>query len=66
MSRPPLEVADIVRCAGQSFLERSRKRITGSIKKCCWPESGMDVLVLKTGAFGGLLTGRPEDLGVTG
>ena len=27
---------------------------------------GMDVLVLKTGAFGGLLTGRPEDLGVTG
>jgi len=32
MSRPPQEVADIVRCAGQSFLERSRKRITGSIK----------------------------------
>ena len=25
----------------------------------------MDVLVLKTGAFGGLLTGRPEDLGET-
>jgi len=24
MSRPPLEVADIVRCAGQSFLENSR------------------------------------------
>jgi hypothetical protein len=24
---------------------------------------GMDVLVLKTGAFGGLLTGAPEDLG---
>jgi len=23
MSRPPLEMADIVRCAGQSFLERS-------------------------------------------
>jgi len=25
MSRPPLEVADIVRCAGQSFLENSRR-----------------------------------------
>jgi hypothetical protein len=25
MSRPPLEVADIVRCAGQSFVERSRR-----------------------------------------
>jgi Transposase zinc-binding domain len=27
VSRPPLEVADIVRCAGQAFLERSRKWI---------------------------------------
>jgi predicted RNA-binding Zn-ribbon protein involved in translation (DUF1610 family) len=27
MSRPPLEVADIVRCAGQAFLEHSRKWI---------------------------------------
>ena len=25
MSRPPLEVADIVRCAGQSFIEHSRQ-----------------------------------------
>jgi hypothetical protein len=25
MSRPPLEVADIVRCAGQSFVDRSRR-----------------------------------------
>src|SRR5271157_438010 len=25
MSRPPLEMADIVRCAGQSFLDRSRR-----------------------------------------
>jgi hypothetical protein len=28
MNRPPLEVADIVRCAGQSFVERSRKWIS--------------------------------------
>src|ERR1022692_2667868 len=25
MSRPPLEMADIVRCAGQSFVDRSRR-----------------------------------------
>ncbi len=29
MNRPPLEVADIVRCAGRSFIERSRKWING-------------------------------------
>ena len=29
MNRPPLEVADIVRCAGQSFIERSHKWING-------------------------------------
>ncbi len=29
MNRPPLEVADIVRSAGQSFVERSRKWING-------------------------------------
>ena len=28
MNRPPLEVADIVRCAGESFRERSRRWIT--------------------------------------
>ncbi len=28
MSRPPLEVADIVRAAGQKFIERSRRWIT--------------------------------------
>jgi hypothetical protein len=37
MNRPPLEVADIVRCAGQSFVERSRKWINGNTKRCCWP-----------------------------
>lgn len=36
MNRPPLEVADIVRCAGQSFIERSRKWINGllAITRC--------------------------------
>jgi hypothetical protein len=33
MNRPPLEVADIVRCAGQSFIERSRKWINGQHEK---------------------------------
>src|ERR1700686_5102465 len=33
MNRPPLEVADIVRCAGRSFLERSRKWINGQHEK---------------------------------
>ena len=28
MSRPPLEVADLVRAAGDAFIERSRKWIT--------------------------------------
>src|SRR5712664_2457097 len=28
MSRPPLEVADLVRAAGDTFIERSRKWIT--------------------------------------
>jgi hypothetical protein len=28
MDRPPLEVADLVRAAGQAFIERSRKWIT--------------------------------------
>jgi len=37
MNRPPLEVADIVRCAGQSFIERSRKWINGQHERCCWP-----------------------------
>jgi hypothetical protein len=33
MNRPPLEVADIVRAAGHSFVERSRKWINGQHKK---------------------------------
>ena len=38
MNRPPLEMADIVRCAGQSFLERSQQAgSTGNTRRCCWP-----------------------------
>ena len=43
MSRPPLEVADIVRCAGQSFLEHSRRWMNWQHQKVllaitrCWP-----------------------------
>src|ERR1019366_2253488 len=33
VNRPPLEVADIVRCAGQSFIECSRKWINGQHEK---------------------------------
>jgi len=33
MNRPPLEVADIVRCAGQSFIERSRRWINAQHEK---------------------------------
>jgi hypothetical protein len=33
MNPPPLEVADIVRCAGQSFVERSRRWINGQHEK---------------------------------
>jgi len=33
MNRPPLEVADIVRCAGESFRERSRRWITWQHRK---------------------------------
>jgi hypothetical protein len=33
MNRPPLEVADIVRCTGQSFIEHSRKWITWQHQK---------------------------------
>jgi hypothetical protein len=33
MSRPPLEVADIIRSAGQSFVERNRKWINGQHEK---------------------------------
>jgi transposase-like zinc-binding protein/putative transposase len=33
MTRPPLEVADIVRCAGPSFVERNRNWINGQHEK---------------------------------
>ena len=33
MNRPPLEVADIVRHAGSSFVERSRRWINGQHEK---------------------------------
>jgi hypothetical protein len=33
MNRPPLEVADIVRSAGESFLEKSRRWITWQHRK---------------------------------
>jgi len=35
MTRPPLEVADIVRSAGPSFVERNRQWINGQHKRCC-------------------------------
>ena len=31
MSRPPLEVADLIRAAGQQFIEANRRWITGHI-----------------------------------
>ena len=33
MSRPPLEMADVVRCAGQSFIEHSRRWINWQHRK---------------------------------
>jgi hypothetical protein len=48
MSRPPLEVADIVRCAGQSFVERSRKWINGQHEKVL-----LAITRCRTAALGG-------------
>ena len=48
MNRPPLEVADIVRCAGQSFIERSRKWITGQHEKVL-----LAITRCRTAALGG-------------
>jgi hypothetical protein len=48
MSRPPLEVADIVRYAGQSFVERSRKWITGQHQKVL-----LAITRCRTAALGG-------------
>src|ERR1700678_326636 len=48
MSRPPLEVADIVRYAGQSFVERNRKWITGQHQKVL-----LAITRCRTAALGG-------------
>jgi hypothetical protein len=48
MSRPPLEVADIVRCAGQPFLERSRKWINWQHQKVL-----LAITRCRTAALGG-------------
>ena len=48
MNRPPLEVADIVRCAGQSFIERSRKWINGQHEKVL-----LAIARCRTAALGG-------------
>ena len=48
MNRPPLEVADIVRCAGQSFIERSRKWINGQHQKVL-----LAITRCRTAALGG-------------
>ena len=40
MSRPPFEVADLIRTAGAAFIERNRQIANGSAgstSKRCWP-----------------------------
>ena len=40
MNRPPFEVADIIRAAGKSFIEKNRSRLTlAASRKCCAPSS---------------------------
>ena len=48
MSRPPLEMADIVRCAGQAFLEHSRKWINWQHQKVL-----LAITRCRTAALGG-------------
>ena len=48
MNRPPLEVADIVRFAGQSFVERSHKWINGRHEKVL-----LAITRCRTAALGG-------------
>src|SRR5271170_7572661 len=50
MSRPPLEVADLVRAAGNAFIERSRKWITGKHVKVL-----LAIARCRTAALGGHL-----------
>jgi hypothetical protein len=37
MSRPLLEVADLIRSAGTAFIERNRNGSAGPISRSCWP-----------------------------
>jgi hypothetical protein len=48
MSRPPLEMADIVRCAGHAFLEHSRKWINWQHRKVL-----LAITRCRTAALGG-------------
>jgi hypothetical protein len=48
MSRPPLEVADVVRAAGPSFTERNRKWINGQHEKVL-----SAIMLCRTAALGG-------------
>src|ERR1700730_514998 len=48
MNRPPLEVADIVRCAGQLFVERSHRWITWQHQKIL-----LAIARCRTAALGG-------------
>src|SRR5271157_4065014 len=48
MSRPPLEMADMVRCAGQSFLDRSRRWMTWQHQKVL-----LAIARCRTAALGG-------------
>src|SRR2546428_6349811 len=50
MSRPPLEVADLVRAAGDAFIERSRKWISWKHGKMLLP-----IARCRTAALGGHL-----------
>src|ERR1700720_2098892 len=50
MNRPPLEVADLVRAAGRTFIERSRKWITWQHLKVLWA-----IARCRTAALGGHL-----------
>src|ERR1700680_3848295 len=50
MSRPPLEVADLVRAAGDAFIERSRTWITGKHVKVL-----LAIARCRTAALGGHL-----------
>ena len=40
MNRPPMEVADIIRAAGENFIEKQRSWLTGFTGKCC-PQSNV-------------------------